>query len=254
MTSLLFSALLLLAAPLAFGSTYFDGLDQIFEAQENQLKRLARIWVTIDNFDPQLADSIAQKNCMSLLMATEARMGRELTTEEIMRLLPRILAAISNPPGVVSDTEVVTAEGHTKIAHLKPGDEIISYDANTGELVANKVIEVHHEVAKDIKLLQQGFKYFLPELRISPTQKFFRPADSTFSTLAAMKKGTFLLQIDSVGSPKRTWNLQRGSLSKSFKEAPVLQLELAGEPHNFFAAHVLVQSYVPLPAESTGGQ
>ncbi len=202
-------------------------------------------------------------DCHDLLVATQRRMGRELTDEEIARLMPSILAALEKtaaqparlPPnspfceGLASDTRVLTPKGPIDIVLLKNGDEVLSFDKDRGRIVINKIVSLHGGIAKSILGIRPAVKGFGPHLLFSPEQPFYTPTVSVFSSLRTLHNNSELLYLE-LFSAKQPFAVSRGGFIEHTRETPVFQLELEGEPNNFFAGGLLVQSYVP----SAGGK
>ncbi len=211
--------------------------------------------------DPQ-----THADCFDLLWATEQRIGRNLTDREIWRLLPTILAALKetaaqNSPGpaepqsqegLASHTKVLTAKGPMYIALLRPGGEVLSFDVKTGDLVTNRVVRLYGGISTSLLGIRPpSINDFGPHLSVSRDQPFYWPNARYFGSLDTFRSHSLLLYRFSNSPTTASLLVPRGDLDEStWGEASVFQLELEGEPHNFFANGILVQSYV----KGTGGK
>jgi hypothetical protein len=262
-----------LATALFVGALFIAGsaFAQDFDPPEQDgskvtpIHRFARTISRPDGLDGRF-DPRTHENCIALLMATEKRMGRELTEEEVKRLLPTIVAALENTApqtslerarsrlhsGVDIFTKVLTVDGPRSLAWIKRGTEVISYDVNTGALVANKFVRNHTTTSRSQLSVRPSIKQFAAFLVVNSEQQFFRPSVSAFSTLHSMTKESEILYLGA----KRGWRkpvptpVPIGGAIPTKLEETFFQLELESEPHNFFAKGILLQSYVP----SAGGE
>ncbi len=244
----------------------FDPPEQI-EANAPPLHRFVRTLLWPDGLSRLLDHPQTRSECNSLLMATEQRLGRELTEEEVKRLLPTIRRAIEETlaqtspgrataqlqQGLATNTNVLTADGPVDIELVKPGTQIISYDLERGLTVTNKVVRLHRGKALwilGVKPIVTGFgpKYVFsgadPHIVVSRELPFFMPFVSAFLPLSRIVKDRELLffrQIYGINKPIPIPSINSSNLPL---ETPIFQLELEGEPHNFFAAGLLVQSHI----------
>jgi hypothetical protein len=242
---------LLLNAPLALGSTTKQRiLPESILDRGPYFHRLAVMTFGAIRLHGAV-DLRTRKDCISLLRATETRMGRELTKEEVARLIPSVLDGLKvkpTPPvaaedemheGVIAATQILMLDDSKYIGSIKPGDEVISYDVNTKKLIANKVVGFRGGIAPSTLSILHHRVPLEPPLTVGSKQKLFSPRASAFLPYGALSKWDELLFVTEYIFP-----LACGTSSANREETPVYQLELESEPHNFFAEGVLVQSYI----------
>jgi hypothetical protein len=236
----------------------FDSPDKI-AAKAAAFNRLGRDIYKHQNPLLRIADAQIHAECLDLLWATEQRVGRHLTAEEILRVLPNILAALSGEAeqtpnisainriqeGLDLSTKVLTLNEPTYIALLRPGSEVLSYDLNASALVTNKVVGIHGGIPKSILIVRPGLRGHLAPVMVNVNQPFYRPSAFSYRALGNAVKEGELLFLPSNSSRKKPGPVPIGSLSKvTHQDSATFQLQLDSEPHNFFANGILVQSYV----------
>jgi hypothetical protein len=204
-------------------------------------------------------------DCARILESTQRKLGRELTATELERLLPKVLPAIeATADGVVLNTlgglsvstAVQTPNGPKQIISLRPGDEVVSFEPTKRLFVINKVLNLYSSTTRKVLgATPYTDGKFLHRFWVDLKQTFYNPSIPGVVKLNPALDRQDLLFAETLysigpvlllGGHVRELDIQRDSA--------VFQLKLEREPHNFFADGFLVQSYVPLPAESTGGQ
>ncbi len=260
---------LLLNAPVALGALFVAGtaFAQDFDPPEQSEAKAPPFHPFPRRyFEPgsEPADRKIRLGCNDLLRATEKRMGRALTDEEVKRLLPTVLAALENSAaqtspepghtqwqqGLASGTKVLTVDGELDIGLIEPGTQVISYDLSRRLIVSNEVVRIHSGISKSHVTTRLRYKGFSPPPVVSRKQRFYWTDVSTFSPLDTFGEMSHLFAIElhfvdlKIPERNRYYHLPRGELVESPLETPVFQLELKDEPHNFFANQILVQSHI----------
>ncbi len=193
--------------------------------------------------------------CARILEATQGKIGRRLSQDELVGLMPRILPATaahgSSEPvqtefgGFLKSVFVQTPNGPKLFTLLRPGDEVVSFDTTKFIFVTNRVHQLHLGTTGSVTGVRQLGAAKFSTLWADATQRFYDPIQSTYSIMNSAITTQNLLLANFDNQPFRFAALKRGPLQEvPTQDYAVFQIELEGEPHNFFAADFLVQSYV----------
>jgi hypothetical protein len=257
--ALLFNAHVALSA---ISHNIFDSAE-IGESKDRSTYVLARKTIGLVHpwVDPKTLDS-----CIDLLVATQTRIGRELTEEEVKRLLPSIQVALKKAPtqqagladptnlkGLGTQTRVLTPDGYVAAHLLKVGQEVVSYDKLKRTFVANRVIGIRDAVVIGTFNIQPGNKRLETPLTVGRGQSFFFPHWDRFASLQFMDRSNLLLFTEGT-TQQRLWVIPLGIISEDEQDTQILQIELEGKPHNLFADGIMVQSYVPAKSDRPGAE
>jgi hypothetical protein len=216
--------------------------DDVVQSDEGQ-RNLARF----SRSDGRIAPD---SECWKLLVATQERLGRELTFAEIKALLPRVLkttgeqlvTTVKRSPskrrhttiGLAESMHVVTPRGSVNIQDLNEGDEVLSYNHFNRKFTIHAIKRVFSGFSEKLGILPCGTTLSI-NVRVLTYHSEFRSLDKLSKTDDILK----LLTLSQGGLG--FYITSRGQF-RLIEPANVHHLELEDGPGNFIANGVVVKA------------
>lgn len=177
--------------------------------------------------------------CAEILRGAEADLGRRLTRAEIEADLDTIMAEtgeclVFEDRGdwgcFTQEMRVATPRGPVRIASLKAGDAVLSFDVARGRVVRNVIADVHRFPNRRVGQLDEH------RLTVTESHPFF--TFDGYHPIGTLPAATLLARQDQVG----IFGVSRGAFTPLPNRRTVWTLQLEGEPRNFFVQGILVHN------------
>lgn len=139
----------------------------------------------------------------------------------------------------IAGTKILTPEGLRNIEDLEKGDEVLSFDESSGEVVVGEIEHTtrtaQHEYG--ILLLSDG-----TELSVTANHPFYLPQQKAWLEAARIERGDLLLKVDAESRKSTMVTLAAPFLTRSDLVEDVFNLKIK-DYKNYFAEGVLVHNY-----------